>query len=192
MAGYSRAVSNVKGRVLASRLTWVRLQHGPDALDRVRAAASPALAELLDAPVDVGRWYPQPLFVELNELVDRQLGAGDGALVKQMGKDAADASMTTIYRLFFKIGTVRWVMARAARLWHMHYDTGRVEVAEHGPRDMELHLIGVMEPSCTQCRAVQGWTERSVELSGGADVVTSLRTCRRDGAASCCISTRWK
>ncbi len=185
-------MANVKGSALASRLTWVRLEHGPVGLDRVRGDASPALAALIAEGPRTSQWYPLALFVELNERIDRVFGAGDGAMVRLLGRQGAEANMTTIYRLFYKIGTVRWVMARAARLWHMHYDAGRIELIERGPQEIDLHLIGVPEPSCTHCHAVQGWAERSIELSGGADVCTEMTTCRRAGASTCCITTRWK
>ena len=185
-------MANVKGSALASRITWVRLEHGPAGLDRVIGGCSAALAALIAEGPRTVRWYPLALFVELNDVIDRVLGAGDGAMAKQLGRLGADANMTTIYRLFYRLGSVRWVMARAARLWHMHYDAGRIEVVERGAQDMDLHLIGVPEPACTHCRAVQGWAERSIELSGGTQVVTSIATCRRAGAQTCCISTRWK
>ncbi|HVV83501.1 MAG TPA: hypothetical protein VHE35_10535 [Kofleriaceae bacterium] len=185
-------MANVKGTALASRLTWIRLQHGPDGLARVTRDASEPLAALIAGGARTEAWYPFALFVELNDVIDRAFGAGDGALAKELGRHGADANMTTIYRLFFKLGSVRWVIARAARLWHMHYDAGRLEVVDRGTRQVDLHLVGVPEPSCTHCRAVQGWAERSIELSGGTDVATDLHACRCHGGASCCISARWK
>jgi hypothetical protein len=189
---YSSGVANVKGSALASRITWVRLAHGEAGVERVAAGASSALARLIADGARAATWYPLALFVELNDVIDRVYGAGDGAMAKELGRHGADANMTTIYRLFYKLGTVRWVMARAARLWHLHYDAGRIEVMERGGSEIDLHLIGVPEPACTHCRAVQGWAERSIELSGGKDVRTELRACRQRGAATCCIATRWK
>ena len=185
-------MANVKGSALASRITWVRLEHGQAGVDRLAAAASPGLAALLAEGPRASVWYPLAQFVELNDLIDRIYGTGDGAMAKLLGRHGADANMTTIYRLFYKLGTVRWVMARAARLWHLHYDVGRIEVRERGAFEIDLHLVGVPEPSCTHCRAVQGWAERSVELSGGKDVKTELRACRARGAGTCCIAARWR
>lgn len=192
IGAYSGDVANVKGSALASRLTWVRLEHGPIGLDRVNRVASPALAALIAQPLRMSSWYPLALFVELNEVIDRVFGNGDGAMARALGRYGADANMTTIYRLFYKLGTVRWVMSRAARLWHMHYDAGRIELIERGEHEIDLHLIGVPEPSCTHCHSVQGWAERSIELSGGEKVTAEMTSCRRDGAQTCCIAARWK
>ncbi len=180
----------MKGSALASRVTWVRLNHGQAGIDRVAAQVSPALAEVVQAGPINARWYPVAMLVELSETLDRLFGAGDGALVRELGRYGADANLTTIYRLFYRVGTVRWVMARAARLWHLHYDGGRLEVHE-SPEHIELDIADFPEPSCTHCRSVQGWAERSIELSGGEQVTTELTECRRQGAEACCIRCRW-
>ena len=183
-------MANVKGSALASRVTWVRLNHGQAGIDRVIAQASPELAEVLRAGPVVSRWYPIAVMIELAETLDRLFGKGDGALIHALGRYGADANLTTIYRLFYRVGTVRWVMARAARLWHLHYDRGRLEVHEQ-PDMIELDLVDFPEPSCTHCHSVRGWAERSVELSGGEQVTTEMTGCRRRGDDTCCVRIKW-
>jgi hypothetical protein len=188
---YTRYVANVKGSALASRVTWVRLNHGQDGIDRVCAQVSPALAEVVRAGPAVARWYPVAMLVELAETLDRLFGAGDGALIHALGRYGAEANLTTIYRLFYRVGTVRWVMARAARLWHLHYDGGRLEVRE-SPESIDLDIVDFPEPSCTHCHSVRGWAERSIELSGGEQVETTMAACRKRGDAVCTIRCRWQ
>lgn len=184
-------MANVKGSALAARVTWVRLNHGQAGFERLAAQASPGLAEVLAAGVTLARWYPIELLIETSETIDRLFGAGDGALVVELGRFAADAHLTTIYRLFFKVGTVRWVIGRAARLWHLHYDTGKLELTEQADA-IVLELRDVATPSCTHCQSVRGWAERSVELSGGSEVASALTACRREGAAGCCVRLTWR
>ena len=184
-------MANVKGSALASRVTWVRLNHGQDGIDRVCAQVSPALAEVVRAGPAVARWYPVAMLVELAETLDRLFGAGDGALIHALGRYGAEANLTTIYRLFYRVGTVRWVMARAARLWHLHYDGGRLEVRE-SPESIDLDIVDFPELSCTHCHSVRGWAERSIELSGGEQIETTMAACRKRGDAVCTIRCRWQ
>jgi hypothetical protein len=123
-------MANVKGSAFASRIRWVQLNQGEPGLERLEAAASPALGGVLREGAVMSRWYPFDQFVELNLCIDRTFGKGDLGLVKTLGRYGADANLTTIYRLFFKVGTVKWIMARAARLWSMHYDSGRMLVTQ--------------------------------------------------------------
>lgn len=181
----------MKGSALASRVNWVRLNHGPGGVERLREAVSPELAREIEAGIKVATWYPFEDFVELNVEIDRLFGQGDGALVKELGRWGAEANLTTIYRLFYKVGTVRWVMARAARLWHLHYDAGRLTLRELAGHEIELAIEDFPTPHCAHCQSVMGWAEKSIELSGGEDVRTTLASCRHQGATACRVRGRW-
>jgi hypothetical protein len=186
-------MANVKGGALATRLLWLRLNHGEAGTARLVAAASPALRVVIGQGVVRAAWYPTGLFIELNQRLDELFGAGDLALVKQLGRFGADASLTTIYRLFFKVGTVQWILGRASRLWGMHYDSGRMVIRPGGgDQTLEMEIADFDEPHRAHCVAVMGWIERSVELSGGTQVEITERSCRAIGDARCRWRLRWQ
>jgi hypothetical protein len=185
-------VSNVKGSALTSRLLWVSLNHGKAGMARLAAASSPTLRGIVESGATRASWYPFDAFIELNERVDALFGAGDIALVRELGRYSADANLTTIYRLFFKFGAVHWILTRAPRLWGMHYDAGRVVVrAPSGGHEAELEVIDYDTPHRVHCLSVVGWIERSVELSGGKDVVLDELECRAQGGSRCLMRVRW-
>lgn len=183
---------NVKGSAFASRIRWVQLNQGEAGVARLRGEVSPELGEILDSGAAMARWYPFSLFVEVNEAIDRVFGKGDLGLVKQLGRHGADANLTTIYRLFFKVGTVKWIMARAARLWGMHYDSGILIVDQSPGREVTLRIERFAEPHRVHCLSVQGWAERSVELSGGREVQLDELGCRARGDGSCRFRITWR
>jgi len=182
----------VKGSALASRILWVSLNHGKSGVARLAAAVGPDLRALIEGRVTRSAWYPFERFVELNEQIDRMFGAGDLALVKELGRYGADANLTTIYRLFYKVGTVQWLLARASRLWGLHYDAGRLIVRAPGGREVEFEIVDYDTPHPTHCLSVGGWIERSVELSGGKDVQLEELACRARGDDRCRMRVRWK
>jgi hypothetical protein len=184
-------VPNVKGSALTSRLLWVRLNHGEHGMKRVMAEASSPLRAIAEQGAVRARWYPLPLFLELNRLIDRIFGAGDDVLTRELARYSADANLTTIYRLFYKVGTVRWVLSRAPRLWGLHYDAGSLAVRYLGPREVEIEVVEFPTPDRVHCLAVMGWTERSIELSGAANVVTQEVQCRTRGDLRCRFRLRW-
>jgi hypothetical protein len=183
---------HVKGSAFASRLLWVRLHQGESGVQRVAGAVRPALAEIVERGAVMARWYDFELFVELNLAIDQVFGKGDLALIKQLGRQGADANLTTIYRLFYKVGTVKWIMARAARLWGMHYDAGRMLVTQAPGKEVELRIDGFPTPHRAHCLSVQGWAERSVELSGGRDVALDELSCRVIGDPTCRFRITWR
>jgi len=184
-------LSNVKGSAFSSRILWVRLHHGEAGIDRLIRQASPELGQLLRDGAVMSRWYPFELFVEINLALDRVFGTGDMALIKTLGRHGADANLTTIYRLFYKVGTVKWLLARAPRLWGMHYDSGTLHVDTFPGREAALRIEGFSHPHRAHCLSVWGWTERSVELSGGADVRSDEMACRVRGDAHCRFLLSW-
>ena len=118
-------------------------------------------------------------------------GRGDMALIRDLGRYGADANLTTIYRLFYKLGSVKWILARAPRLWGMHYDTGRLHIDLLPGREVGLRIEGFEVPHRAHCLSVMGWAERSVELSGGKDVRVEEVSCRVRGDASCRFRGAW-
>jgi hypothetical protein len=185
-------VSNVKGSALASRLLWVRLGHGEAGLERLEKQASPSLTPTLVNGVAMARWYPFDQFIELITLVDRLFGAGDLGLVKELGRFGADANLKTVYRLFYKVGTVRWILGRAARLWGAHYDSGEMRIVEDRPGYGVLEIAGFDTPHRIHCLSVAGWAERSVEISGGKEARVEEPSCRARGDERCLLEVTWK
>jgi hypothetical protein len=176
-------VPNVKGNVLASRISWVSLTHGLAGLDRLAAVASPTLAKLILRGATMSTWYPFELFTELTLLIDSTFGKGDLELIRLMGRNGSDANLTTIYRLFYKVGTVHWMLGRSARLWGAHYDSGRLETYARGFRHVELRIVDFPTPHRAHCISVAGWVERSIELSGGRNVQVNEPNCRAESGS---------
>ncbi len=185
-------MSNVKGSALASRLLWVRLNHGKQGMDRLRSQSTGGLAELLEQGAVMSKWYPFERFVELNETIDRSFGKGDLSLIRELGRHGANANLTTIYRLFYKVGTVKWIMTRASRLWGLHYDSGILAMDTAPGKSVHASITDFDTPHRVHCLSVQAWTERSVELSGGQDVALTELSCRANGDATCEFRLEWK
>jgi hypothetical protein len=185
-------VANVKGSALTSRILWVQLGHGDSGRDRLLAQCSPELRANIEQGISKAKWYPFEQFIELNVTIDRLFGKGDLSLVKELGRYGADANLTTIYRLFYKVGTTHWILGRAVRLWSAHYDSGYLEVLTRGPKTAVLRIRGFATPHRAHCLSVQGWAERSIELSGGVGVETDEPLCRLRGDEMCQLEAKWE
>jgi hypothetical protein len=182
---------SVKGSAMAARILWVELEYGAAGVARLVSHCHPDLRANIERGLVKSCWYPLAQFIELNEQVDRVFGRGDLALVKQMGRFSADANLTTIYRLFFKVGSVQWILGRAVRLWSAHYDAGDFEVMTRGQRGAVLRMRGFPTPHRVHCLAVAGFMERSLELSGGKRPSLEEAKCRLRGDAFCQFDAGW-
>ena len=185
-------MSNVKGSALSSRVLWVELGHGEAGMQRLLHQVSPDLRHSIETGIGKAKWYPFEQFVELNTAIDRLFGKGDMSLIRELGRFGADANLTTIYRLFFKVGTVHWILGRAVRLWSAHYDSGYLEVMTRGPKTTVLRIRGFDTPDRAHCLSVMGWCERSIELSGGKAVEVKEPFCRTRGDELCQLEATWQ
>ena len=182
---------NVKGSAIASRALWVRLHHGEEGVARLCAALSPQSRAVVQEPPHKARWYPFEVFVELNVTIDKLFGKGDLSLVRTLGRFGADANLTTVYRLFYTVGTPKWIMDRAARLWDLHYDSGKLVIVRYPGNELDLRLVGHETPHVTHCQSVFGWGERSLELSGAKRVRGEELACRVRGDEACVFHVVW-
>jgi hypothetical protein len=185
-------VANVKGSALASRVLWVQLGHGAAGVDRLLAQCSTELRANVEGGIHKARWYPFEQFIELIVTIDRLFGNGDLSLIRELARHGADANLTTIYRLFYKVGTTHWILGRAVRLWGAHYDSGSLDVMTRGPRTCVLRIRGFETPHIVHCQSVLGWAERSIELSGGKNVTGKETRCRTRGDELCQIEASWE
>jgi hypothetical protein len=190
--GVGLGMANVKGSAIESRVLWVRLHHGEEGVVRLCERLSPAARAVVLEPPHKASWYPFPVFVELNETIDQVFGKGDLSIVTELGRHGADANLTTVYRLFYMVGTPKWILDRASRLWDLHYDSGRLTVVRYPGNEIEVHIRDFATPHITHCLSVYGWCWRSLELSGAKDIHGEEVSCRTRGDAECVFHATWK
>ena len=178
-------MANVKAAAVLARIKFIQEGFGDAGYARVLDALEPRIRERLSALVLSQEWLPLACLTALIDTTDRVLGRGDGGLCREMARYAADANLTTLYRLFFRISSASFVLGKASALWNVHYDSGRLECVEAVPKKIALRIADFDAPHCTHCQSVFAWAERSVELSGGKNVSVTTGGCRKRAASAC-------
>jgi len=185
-------MSSVKGSAVAARLRFVRERHGEQALARLLEAISAPHRAALEGRVLPQAWVPYDLFVELGEAADRLFGRGDLSLCYEMGRYAAEVNLPTLYRLFYRLGSPKFILRKAAQLWSVHYDSGKLAAFDEGASGARLEIVDFERPHRAHCLAVLGWASRSIELSGGTLLGADEERCRTWGAETCEMTLRWR
>lgn len=185
-------MSLVKGSAVTSRIRYVRERYGEAAYRRLRDALSAENRELLDARVMPHAWVPYGLFIEVNVEADRMFGKGDLALCFEMAKYGAEVNLPTLYRIFYRLNTPQFIFKKAARLWEVHYSSGRLVPGDEGPTSVVIRIEGFESPHPAHCLSVLGWAVRSVELSGAAVTSYAEERCRTRGDDACEMRVTWR
>ncbi len=163
----------VKGSAITSRQRWVREHHGVAGEEAVLEGLAAEHAQILRAGVLRSSWVPFALFLDLNLTADRLFGSGDLSLCKAMGAYGARVNLPTLYRIFFRVGSLPFVLKRAARMWDVHYSTGRLSVTD-GKGWARLMVEGFAEPHPALWESVAGWAEATGRLTGVKDAHATL------------------
>lgn len=185
-------MSNVKGAAISARLQFVRERHGEAGVRRLLDAMPEAQRSVLEARVLSHAWAPFDVFVEVAATADRLFGKGDLALCTEMARYAAEVNLPTLYRLFYRLGSPQYILRKAAQLWSVHYDSGRLAVMEEGQGKVRLEIVEFEEPHRVHCLSVLGWAARSIELSGGSVLRAEEEHCRARGDETCELVLCWK
>lgn len=174
---------NVSGHVLRSRYLFLK-SLGDEAVQKVTAELSPRVQQLvIDGPLET-QWYPFDDVIELMVTTDRVCGSGDMSLCSDMGRFSCETNLTGIYRVFFRFGSLNFILKRAAKAFRAQYDSGDMEVLEATDGMCRLRLQEFPKPHRAHCLAIGGWMRRAGELTG-EEHLTLHETCRALGDEHC-------
>jgi len=185
-------MAHVKGSAILARLQFVAERYGATGRPRVLAELSPAVRAELEGGVLPHQWVSYDLFIELNVAIDKLFGAGDLALCYEMGRYGAEANLPTLYRIFYRLGSPLFIFRKAARLWEVHYDSGRLVPSQEGSHQIRIKVLDFDHPHRAHCLSVLGWAARSVELSGATLERAEEERCRVRGDGACEFTCAWK
>lgn len=178
-------VVKVRGSALQARLRYLGDRADAAARESIFAALQPATRAIFEKPIDVTAWYPFEAFVDVNVVMDRLLGIGDLQLCYDVGRYAAQLNLPAFYRAILSLGSVPFVLRRAAGMWSDHYDSGTLDVTETEGRVLTMRILGFETPHRAHCRAVAGWAAQVVEMVGAKTGPPLERVCESMGGPWC-------
>jgi hypothetical protein len=188
---YDFGMVNVRGSVLMARLRWLVEKHGEKAYDETLADLAPAHAEAIRMALPT-TWVPFDAYIAICVAMDKRYGKGDLALCRELGRYSASANLPTLYRVFYKLGTVPYIMSKSAAVWSEHYDSGSARFVEHAKGDLSIIVENFETPHKAHCLAVLGWIEESVRISGAQMLTAAEIRCRTNGDAYCEFRGRYE
>jgi hypothetical protein len=137
-------------------------------------------------------WIGYDVFVDFNVATDKLFGKGDLQLCVEMGRFSARVNLPTLYRLFYRFGSPVYIFRKAAQVWSVHYDSGRIRVTDEGQGRVKLHIEQFDKPHRAHCLSVLGWAAGSIELSGGTLTLADETACRTKGADACELTLHYR
>jgi hypothetical protein len=161
----------------------------------VAALLRPEFVTAAERGLMVSHWYLLSDYTQLSGAIDKVMGRGDLKLVWELGRFSAEYAAQGIYKMFYKFGSPEWVIKMVASVWKQYYDVGRAgadfETIPTG-KQIRFYIEAFPEGSPELWHSIGGWSQKSIEMSGGREVEANIaKTCKRP-TSSCEIEIRWK
>lgn len=184
-------MAQVKGTAVQSSLRYVRERFGEASLARVIGGLPDGDRAVFGQGLLASSWYGMDAFLRFMQEAERQLRAQEPDVVRMMGRASCDYGVTGVYKIFFKVGSPEFIIARGARVFSSYYDTGELRIAESGPGRAVAELVGFEGGAPQFCARIFGWMQRTLELAGAKRLRSAHSTCVHRGDAACRFEGTW-
>jgi hypothetical protein len=177
-------IPKVRASLILARIDWIKKNHGDEAVERVLASMVDSQVREIRSAVTPSLWVPFDVFIAFVETIDQVLGRGDMGLVRPLARHSARVNLPTIYRIFYKIGSVEFIMGKAAAVWSAHYDSG--SASSHPVKGgLRIRVENLAMPHAVHCQTVLGWAEETAVMTGQRLLGSREVTCRLRGGDVC-------
>ncbi len=184
-------MTRVKGTAVVSTLRFVGERFGEDGLKSVLADLSPEDRAQVETGALASAWYPFALLLRIMKAAGTRFGGKAPELYREMGEASAEHGLTTVYKIFFRVGSPQFIISRASAVFKNYYDSGEMKAVVSEKGHAVLELAGFAEPAPEFCERVVGWMQRTLELSGGTDLRIVHPTCAVRGDRACRFEGWW-
>jgi hypothetical protein len=156
----------VKGMGLLALDNFVR-SNFPDRYSEWISTLSPEARKVYSHSVLASDLYPlHDTLVEPTQKVCDLFYGGDDRGASETGKHSASFALKGIYKIFFKIGSTKYIIDRAPRVFSSYYPDGELRIAESVSNRCVLHIVKFPEPYRLLEIVIAAWILGTLELLG--------------------------
>ncbi len=156
-------MARVKGTVIAATLAFLNEKLGKEGTGQLIEGLGPEHSALLTGPVLQGNWYPVDLLIKLIIAAEGKVTVpGERTLAWELGRYSADTGLKGIYKVFFKMADIGFILKRSPHVWASYYDSGTMQVLVAESNKAITRIAGFDQPSTILSDRGLGCMERTV------------------------------
>lgn len=184
-------MARVKGTAVLSSATYLKELLGEESFIELLGELSPEARKVFSGTILSAGWYEFSFVLELMKRAETRLPRGARSLAWEMGRHSAESGLKTVYKIFFKVADVGFILKRASTVFSNYYDSGTMTVAAQDHGTATLVVTGFDQPSTYGCDRLLGWMEKLLELTGAKNIRMSHPKCRVRGDDRCEYRGHW-
>ncbi|MFZ5808897.1 MAG: methyl-accepting chemotaxis protein [Chloroflexota bacterium] len=181
----------IGGAGLMYRRDFVIQNFGAEAWQEVLQRLSPPSREVMTKPISPNLQYPQAVFAELIQVIQKTLGNGNiQALSRKMSQYVAQAEAHGIYRYILKTDSAEKTLHKMPDLWRMQIPDGQMQVHTLAPRNIIIEFTNRVDPELCQ-NSMIGYFEGLLSLHQIKDAKVRHTACIHRGQSVCKYEINW-
>jgi hypothetical protein len=181
---------NVKGSLIQGRLGYIQSSF-IDRYEEYLSAFHPETRQTIEAGLLPSSWYPFGIFLDVSGTAERLFGTGDYSMVRRMAAHSARVNMSTVYKIFLRLGSPEFLLKRTAQIWQVQYDSGvATSVAITGGGSVEVRDFG--QPDPLHCHGITGFMDECLRMTRAQGVSVAHVKCRCQGDDVCRWDATWR
>jgi len=174
---------NVKGTAVTTIPLFIKSKFGEVAYNKWLNALAPASQKIFTTGVLVSSWYPLDDALIHSTLKICELfysGNLNGAV--DQGRFSAEHALKGIYKLFVKLGSVDFIIAKASSILPTYYAGSAMSVVHKGDKTTTVRITRFDGIHTVIEHRIKGWIERALEISGANNPRAKIASSMAAGA----------
>ncbi len=182
--------AEIKGVGLRGLLKYIKLNY-PPGVEPIIEKLPEAEKKVFDSPILTSNWYPYAAFGEVLKIMDREMGSGDMRACRKYGESAGGLDLSSIFKVFLKVGSPQFIIKRSDWFWKQYFRPGGMEIAETTDTMVKIRIVNfpIIKHHCV---VMEGWMEKSLEMSGAKTPKVRELQCISEGAPYCEFICEWE
>jgi|GEM_PF-2255569 len=187
-------MSNVIGHAIISCKNYVD-RHFPNEIEKLKEILDEKTYNTL-VNTEGGKYYDINNFININKAISQTFGNNELDIIRDLGRYSATEAVRGVFKAFFKFGSPEFIMKISESVFSKYYDKGKLKLINSTKDSVTGELTGLDIEDKKDvkyiCIRVEGWIERSMEISAGKKAKTTQSKCISRGDDSCVFVTEWE
>ena len=181
---------NLKGAALKSSIKFLTEKFGAEKYAEI-VKTLPTQDQAALRIVLPHHWVPVQAMLDLVHAAAKATGQDARKLAFELGQFSAEDGLTTIYKLFFKVGSPEFILGRAAKVWRNFYDVSEMTLHHSVPGHVTVRISGFPIKDDVFCERIRGWLHKATLMMGYQPEIAHPM-CTFKGDPYCEYAIDWK
>jgi len=173
---------------------FIKVKYGEQVWDKLISLLSPETSEIWKTNQLSLSSYPFSAFKEMVHALSKEIDSDETGSIAELYSYIADKSLSSLYKVFFKLSQPSFVLKNYPRLWKRFFTSGEVDVlfADNGSAEIKFILPEIFLDWLPG--VCYGFSRKAVEMAGGKETRVKEKTKKKlsESAYEIVYTVEWK